>query len=478
MSRLGHATSSVTPRNRGGSLPPWSTAEFSDLIDACYLKPEYQPIFDLVTGEQVAAEPLARWPALGVTPDVAFWWAAESGRLAELDEACRNAAIVDAIAGSHSTTSVPCPAPWPCCRSSVLTWSNSMSRSCSAAGYRSGRHPHRRRRLCRTHRGHGAGRGYRVRSPPSPGPCARRHTGPGVVPGVARPTRGGGRVVRTAASPPTPQRHADELLRLRRQRGGQGRLQRAAVGHVPRPRAQGHGPGDGPGGAGGHAGGVPLHPRYGAPVPPARGPLPPGRRPGHGDGTDACPRVRGVALGEDDPLRHGWVVAVVGAHYAGALIAHDLGDEGADRDRRFAFVLTHDSERCWPRPGATGPGDQSERRFGSGRSARPSGGTVTPERTSCCGTDPRFLHPKPNGRCVPLAGRGGPARVTRIHFHVVPLPQLDLRTRGRRLVQRLGKRCTISRRPLTARVARRRGGDFMSILLLCIHATIPNRDPR
>ena len=55
--------------------------------------------------------------------------------------------------------------------------------------------------------------------------------------------------------------------------------------------------------------------------------------------------MRGVALGADDPLCHDWVVAVVGAHYAGALIAHDLGDTGDDRDRRFAFILTHDYDR-------------------------------------------------------------------------------------------------------------------------------------
>jgi DICT domain-containing protein len=52
--------------------------------------------------------------------------------------------------------------------------------------------------------------------------------------------------------------------------------------------------------------------------------------------------VRGASLSVDDPLRGEWVIAVVGAHYAGALIAHDLGDTGPDRDRRFAFILTHD----------------------------------------------------------------------------------------------------------------------------------------
>jgi hypothetical protein len=38
------------------------------------------------------------------------------------------------------------------------------------------------------------------------------------------------------------------------------------------------------------------------------------------------------------------VVAVVGDHYAGALIARDLGDSGPDRDRRFSFALTHDHD--------------------------------------------------------------------------------------------------------------------------------------
>jgi DICT domain-containing protein len=52
--------------------------------------------------------------------------------------------------------------------------------------------------------------------------------------------------------------------------------------------------------------------------------------------------VRGAPLSADDPLRGEWVIAVVGAHYAGALIANDLGDTGPDADRRFAFTLTHD----------------------------------------------------------------------------------------------------------------------------------------
>jgi DICT domain-containing protein len=62
---------------------------------------------------------------------------------------------------------------------------------------------------------------------------------------------------------------------------------------------------------------------------------------GVGLSTEPVPGVRGVSLASDDCLHGEWVVAVVGTHYTGALIARDLGDAGPDRDRRFAFVLTH-----------------------------------------------------------------------------------------------------------------------------------------
>jgi EAL domain-containing protein (putative c-di-GMP-specific phosphodiesterase class I)/DICT domain-containing protein len=62
---------------------------------------------------------------------------------------------------------------------------------------------------------------------------------------------------------------------------------------------------------------------------------------GTGLPTEPVPGVRGVSLASDDLLRGEWVVAVVGTHYTGALIARDLGDSGPDRDRRFSFVLTH-----------------------------------------------------------------------------------------------------------------------------------------
>jgi EAL domain-containing protein (putative c-di-GMP-specific phosphodiesterase class I) len=51
-----------------------------------------------------------------------------------------------------------------------------------------------------------------------------------------------------------------------------------------------------------------------------------------------------IPLDIDDPLRHEWVVLVLGAHYAAALLARDLGDQGPDRDRRFAYLLTHDRD--------------------------------------------------------------------------------------------------------------------------------------
>jgi DICT domain-containing protein len=54
--------------------------------------------------------------------------------------------------------------------------------------------------------------------------------------------------------------------------------------------------------------------------------------------------VRGADLPPGDPLTGEWVVTTVGPHFAGALVARDLGDSGEDADRRFAFVVTHDHD--------------------------------------------------------------------------------------------------------------------------------------
>ena len=63
---------------------------------------------------------------------------------------------------------------------------------------------------------------------------------------------------------------------------------------------------------------------------------------GVGLGDEPMPGVRGASLTPDDPLRGEWNVLVVGSHQAAALVAKDLGDTGPERDRRFAFAITHD----------------------------------------------------------------------------------------------------------------------------------------
>jgi hypothetical protein len=65
---------------------------------------------------------------------------------------------------------------------------------------------------------------------------------------------------------------------------------------------------------------------------------------GVGMSEDPAPGVRGASLDRDDPLRDEWNIAVLGPHFAGALVARDLGDRGPDRDRRFEFVLTFDRD--------------------------------------------------------------------------------------------------------------------------------------
>ncbi|WP_375499104.1 EAL domain-containing protein [uncultured Jatrophihabitans sp.] len=68
---------------------------------------------------------------------------------------------------------------------------------------------------------------------------------------------------------------------------------------------------------------------------------------GVGMPAEPMPGVRGAAVAPDDPLTTEWTVVVVGAHYAGALIAREIhdGDEPVtESDRRYEFVLTHDRD--------------------------------------------------------------------------------------------------------------------------------------
>ena len=70
---------------------------------------------------------------------------------------------------------------------------------------------------------------------------------------------------------------------------------------------------------------------------------------GRGLVTNPGRGVRGAPLTPDDPLTREWDIAVVGPHFAAALVAHDITlaagpapIASADRDRPFDYVLTHD----------------------------------------------------------------------------------------------------------------------------------------
>jgi EAL domain-containing protein (putative c-di-GMP-specific phosphodiesterase class I) len=54
--------------------------------------------------------------------------------------------------------------------------------------------------------------------------------------------------------------------------------------------------------------------------------------------------VRGARLAEDDPVRSEWDLAVLGPHFAAALVSRDLGDSGPDEKRRFDYVMTYDRD--------------------------------------------------------------------------------------------------------------------------------------
>jgi diguanylate cyclase (GGDEF)-like protein/PAS domain S-box-containing protein len=60
--------------------------------------------------------------------------------------------------------------------------------------------------------------------------------------------------------------------------------------------------------------------------------------------VEPLPGLRGAALDPADPVRGEWDVAVLGPHFAAALLARDLGDDGPDPERRFAYALTYDRD--------------------------------------------------------------------------------------------------------------------------------------
>lgn len=59
---------------------------------------------------------------------------------------------------------------------------------------------------------------------------------------------------------------------------------------------------------------------------------------------EPAPGVRGASLNDEDPLLGEWSVAVLGPHFAAALVAVDLGHGDPDIEREFDFALTYDRD--------------------------------------------------------------------------------------------------------------------------------------
>jgi len=63
---------------------------------------------------------------------------------------------------------------------------------------------------------------------------------------------------------------------------------------------------------------------------------------GAGLPANPFPGLRSGDLAPGDPLREEWDVVVLDLHFAVALLARDLGEDGSDRDRTFEFAVTYD----------------------------------------------------------------------------------------------------------------------------------------
>lgn len=60
--------------------------------------------------------------------------------------------------------------------------------------------------------------------------------------------------------------------------------------------------------------------------------------------AEPAPGVRGGRLTTPDQLADEWSVVVIGHHFAAALVARDLGEDGPEAQRRFDFAVTHDRD--------------------------------------------------------------------------------------------------------------------------------------
>ena len=65
---------------------------------------------------------------------------------------------------------------------------------------------------------------------------------------------------------------------------------------------------------------------------------------GEGMPSTPAPGVLGAAFDPTDPIVDEWSIVVVGPHFAGAVLAKDLGDGGPDSERRFDYVVTYDRD--------------------------------------------------------------------------------------------------------------------------------------
>ncbi len=66
---------------------------------------------------------------------------------------------------------------------------------------------------------------------------------------------------------------------------------------------------------------------------------------GEGLPEQALPGLRGATLSPEDPVRAEWDLVVLAPHFSAALLARDLGDDGAaDGDRTFEYALTYQRE--------------------------------------------------------------------------------------------------------------------------------------
>jgi len=384
--------------------------EFGMLLERHHLTPSYQAIFDLTTAEQIGAEALARWPTLGITPDVAFRSATQQGRLADLDEACRYAAIEDAV--THGLP--PNFALFVNLEPSVLGPTTALS-LVEQAGDRVNlvveiterallHRPAELLRAVKTLRT----AGYAI----ALDDVGANPDSLALLPFVAPD------VIKLDLSLVQRWRDADQAaiytaVAAYAERTGatilaegienHANLQKAlALGatlgqgwHLSRPGPLGQLTSPGQTRLATHRPHIPAplspfsllrpsdlrtapkgllldishhienqglaletppvilgafqHARYFTPYTARR----------YARLADRChlvaalgvdlpaepvPGVRGASLRADDTLGREWVVVVIGTHYAGALIAQDMGDTGPDRDRRFAFSLTHDHE--------------------------------------------------------------------------------------------------------------------------------------